>query len=192
MSLVSVHMPSSMLGQGGGGGGGGGVNDPHINTLSPNTLPVSASASTITVTGTLFEAGSVVEIAQQDRPTTFVSATSLTVSFTPATAGTVNFTVRNPNDEESNSVPFVITAAAGDPEPEADTTSGNGTPPTEVVPGDPGEFLPKGCAVPENISALREIELEMESLKKWKKGEHVAIGTGNVHWDGEDWAKGIA
>ena len=100
----------------GGGGGPDSPTDPHINSLSPTTLPVSASPTVITVTGTNFVAGSVVEIAQQDRPTTFVSATQLTVSFTPATAATVNFTVRNPDDEESNSVPFVVTAAAQEDE----------------------------------------------------------------------------
>ena len=87
--------------------------DPHIDTLSPSTVSAAAGPTTVTVAGTNFEAGSVVEINQAAQTTTFVSPTSLTVSYDPSVAGTVGFTVRNPNDEESNSVPFVVGALAG-------------------------------------------------------------------------------
>lgn len=89
-----------------------GADDPSITTLAPSTVLASAGPTTITVTGTNFEAGSVVEVNQAAQPTTFVSATSLTISYDPTVAGTVMFTVRNPNEEESNSVAFVVGAGA--------------------------------------------------------------------------------
>jgi len=99
-----------------GGGGGPVLPDPHIDSLNPATGSAAAGPIAITVTGTNFEAGSVVEVDQVALPTTYVSATSLTTSYDPATAGTHQFTVRNTNDEESNSVPFIVGAAE---EPEA-------------------------------------------------------------------------
>jgi hypothetical protein len=88
--------------------------DPHITTLVPNTGSAAAGAILVTVNGTDFEATSVIEIAQQARPTTFVSATQLTTSYDPTVPGTVQFTVRNANGEESNSVPFTVGALAAD------------------------------------------------------------------------------
>jgi hypothetical protein len=92
--------------------------DPHINSLTPATASAAAGAVTVTVAGYNFEAGSVVEIATAAQPTTYVSPTALTVSYDPAAAGTFFFTVRNPNDEESNSVAFTVAAEAA-----ADETS---------------------------------------------------------------------
>jgi hypothetical protein len=100
-------------------GGGGGAGDPAISSLAPSTLPASAGATAITVTGARFVSGSVVEVNQAPVTTTYVSATQLTATFDPTVAGTVTFTVRNPNDEESNGQPFVVTAGAEEePEPE--------------------------------------------------------------------------
>lgn len=87
-----------------------GVVDPHINSLVPSTVSAAAAATTITVNGTNFEAGSVVEINGTAQTTTYVSPTVLTISYDPTVAATVMFTVRNPNEEESNSVPFVVGA----------------------------------------------------------------------------------
>jgi hypothetical protein len=84
--------------------------DPAITTLTPNTTSAAGGAVTVTVTGTNFVSGSTIEIDQVAVPTTFVSATSLTTSYDPSTAGTVVFTVRNPNDEESNGVNFIVGA----------------------------------------------------------------------------------
>jgi hypothetical protein len=93
--------------------------DPTITTLAPPTGSAAGGAISITVTGTNFWPGSVVEIDQVAQPTTYVSATSLTTSYDPTTAGTRTFTVRNPNDEESNSVSFVVGAVAtADEEPQ--------------------------------------------------------------------------
>jgi hypothetical protein len=86
--------------------------DPSITSLAPNTASAAGGAVTVTVTGTNFVSGSVIEINQAAVPTTFVSATSLTTSYDPTVAGTVVFTVRNPNDEESNGVNFIVGAAA--------------------------------------------------------------------------------
>lgn len=91
-------------------GGGGGSGDPAVTTLTPATLPASAGATAITVRGSRFVAGSVVEVNQAPVTTAYVSATQLTATYDPTVAGTVQFTVRNPNAEESNSVPFVVTA----------------------------------------------------------------------------------
>lgn len=86
--------------------------DPQITTLTPNTVSAAAGPTTVTVTGTNFDEDSVVEINQAAQTTTYVSPTSLTVSYDPTVAGTVQFTVRNTSDEESNSVPFVVGALA--------------------------------------------------------------------------------
>jgi hypothetical protein len=91
----------------------GGGPDPSITTLTPSTVSAAAGPTTITVAGTNFEAASIVEVNQVAQSTTYVSPTSLTISYDPSTVGTVQFTVRNPNDEESNSVPFVVGALAG-------------------------------------------------------------------------------
>lgn len=98
-----------------------GAPDPHITTLTPNTIAAGAPATTVTVTGTNFEATSVVEVDGIAQATTFVSPTSLTISYDPVNAGTEQFTVRNTSGKESNSVPFTVgalTAFAAEPEPE--------------------------------------------------------------------------
>ena len=87
-----------------------GIVDPHINSLVPSTVSAAAGATTITVNGTNFEAGSEVEINGAPQVTTYVSPTALTISYDPTVAATVMFTVRNPNEEESNSVAFVVGA----------------------------------------------------------------------------------
>ena len=93
----------------------GGVSDPHISSISPSTLAAPAAAALVTVTGTQFVSGATIEIDNVAVATTFVSATTLTTSWDPTVAKTYVFTVRNPNEEESNSVNFVVTAAAADP-----------------------------------------------------------------------------
>jgi len=88
--------------------------DPHIASLTPSSGSAAGGAIPVQVDGTDFDAGAVVEIDQVAMPTTFVSSTRLTTSFDPAVAGTVVFTVRNANDEESNSVPFTVATLAAD------------------------------------------------------------------------------
>jgi len=96
------------------GGGSGGPADPSITSLVPNTGSAAAGPISVQVNGTRFEAGSVVEVAQAPVTTVYVSATQLTATFDPPAAGTVQFTVRNPNEEESNSVPFTVSALAAE------------------------------------------------------------------------------
>lgn len=85
--------------------------DPHIDALVPNTGSAAAGAITVQVNGTDFDATSKVEIDQVEQVTTFVNPTQLTVSYDPATTGAKLFTVRR-GSQESNSVPFTVTALA--------------------------------------------------------------------------------
>jgi IPT/TIG domain len=97
------------------GSGGPGAADPHIDSIAPSSIAATAGATTITVTGSAFASGAVIEFDQVEVPTTYVSLTSLTTSFDPSVAGAINVTVRNPNDEESNTVILTVTATAADP-----------------------------------------------------------------------------
>ena len=89
---------------------GGGV-DPDITSLVPATGSAAAGPITVHVHGAGFVSGSVVEVDGSALPTTFISATELSAPFDPSAAGTVQFTVRNPSDKESNSQPFIVGAA---------------------------------------------------------------------------------
>jgi hypothetical protein len=93
-------------------GPAGAADDPKITGVTPTGLTVASPSTLMTVTGTEFISGSVIEIAQQARATTFVNATTLTCQWDPQVAATVNFTVRNPNQEESNSWPYTVGALA--------------------------------------------------------------------------------
>jgi hypothetical protein len=87
--------------------------DPSIESLDPTTAVAGADA-TVTVTGTNFTSDSVVESDKAAVPTEYVSETELTATLNAATASTVTVTVRNPAAaQESNSVDFEFTAAAG-------------------------------------------------------------------------------
>jgi IPT/TIG domain len=101
------------------------VPDPAITTLVPNTGSAAAGPVTVQVNGSNFLPGSVIEINQAAAPTTYVSATRLTTSYDPATTGTVQFTVRNggAGGQESNSVPFTVTALAASTTRTAKTTA---------------------------------------------------------------------
>jgi hypothetical protein len=89
--------------------------DPTIATLTPSTVAASAAAVVVTVSGSNYETGAIVEVDQVAQTTTFVDANTLTISYDPTVAGTVQFTVRNPvSEEESNSVSFVVGAGAAD------------------------------------------------------------------------------
>lgn len=83
--------------------------DPGITSLAPAAGVVDQLA-TVTVTGDGYVSGSTVEADGAALPTTFVDATHLTADITPTTAGTVQFTVRNPDDMESNGMAFAVTA----------------------------------------------------------------------------------
>lgn len=63
--------------------------------------------------------------------------------------------------------------------------------PTGVTAGTPGEFSPVGAEVPATIGALRALGA-LGQTTAWSTGEYVVIGSGNVHWNGTDWATGVA
>ncbi len=72
---------------------------PTITSLSPTSATAGAAGFTLTVNGTNYVSGSVVNFNGTATTTTFVSATQLTASITAAeiaTAGTFNVTVANP------------------------------------------------------------------------------------------------
>ena len=69
--------------------------------------------------------------------------------------------------------------------------SGLSNDPTGVTAGEPGAFTPAGATVPATIGALRALG-SLGQTDAWGAGEYVVIGSGNVHWDGDDWAIGIA
>ena len=90
--------------------------DPTISTITPSTLPASAGPTTLTIVGTNYGPGSIVEADQMALGTLFVNGTTLTASFDPSVAKTVNFTVRNSSGKESGDKAFVVSAGAEDPE----------------------------------------------------------------------------
>ncbi len=72
---------------------------PTITTLTPASIPSGSTATTVTVNGTNFVQGSVVNVNGTARTTTYVSPTQLTVALnaTDLTNPTnLNFTVTNP------------------------------------------------------------------------------------------------
>lgn len=77
----------------------------------------------------------------------------------------------------------LITGYPGDPKGVAGVPEG-------VTAGTPGEFTPEGSTTPATITALRA--LDIGSGAAWAEGQYVVIGSGNVHWNGTDWATGVA
>ncbi|MDB5267684.1 MAG: hypothetical protein JWP58_724 [Hymenobacter sp.] len=90
---------------------------PTISSLSPSSVTAGAAAQTLTVNGTNFIASSVVNFNSTARPTTYVSATQLTIQLTAgdqATAGSYNVTVTNPapGGGTSAAATFTVSPAA--------------------------------------------------------------------------------
>ena len=89
---------------------------PALTSISPTTAVAGGAAFTLTTNGTGFLATSVVNWNGSARPTTYVSATQLSVAIPAAdiaTAGTVPVTVTNPTPGSGSSaaVNFTITSA---------------------------------------------------------------------------------
>ena len=85
---------------------------PAIASLAPSIVPVG-HAATITITGTGFEANSVVQWNGSARPTTFVSTTQLKVDLTAADLQTTgSLTVNNPGPSAATSpaAPLAVTS----------------------------------------------------------------------------------
>jgi uncharacterized protein (TIGR03437 family) len=87
---------------------------PTLTSINPNTTPAKGPQFTLNVTGTGFNANSVVQWNGAARPTVFVNATSLTAQIAAADIafpGTASVTVSNPapGGGTSNAVSFAIT-----------------------------------------------------------------------------------
>ncbi len=87
---------------------------PTLTTLSPSSVP-SGSAAQITLTGANFEPNSVANWNSTARPTTFNSASSLTISLSAAdlaSAGTGSLTVTNPAPSGGTSAAATLNVVA--------------------------------------------------------------------------------
>ena len=101
---------------------------PTLTSLTPSSAAAGGAGFTLTVNGTNFVSGAVVQWNGTARTTTFVSATRLTATITAAdiaTAGTIPVTVVNPapGGGTSNALSFTITSGFT----LTVTRSGNGT-----------------------------------------------------------------
>ena len=86
---------------------------PTVTTLSPNSATAGGPAFTLTVNGSNFVSGSVVQWNGAARTTTFVGATQLTAAIPAsdiAAAGTAQVRVVNPGGGTSNALTFTITS----------------------------------------------------------------------------------
>jgi hypothetical protein len=93
------------------GGGEPPPSGPQITSLTPDTAATGQQV-TVTVAGSGFDDTSTVEIDGEAQTTTFVDAAALTVTYrSTMPSGMVTFTVRNGDDQESNDMPFNVTAA---------------------------------------------------------------------------------
>ena len=86
--------------------------DPVVSSIAPPTLVAGGGATSLSVSGSGFDADAQVEADQTALPTTYVGPDALTAEYTPpAAAGTVTVTVRNVGTGlESNGAPLEITA----------------------------------------------------------------------------------
>lgn len=115
---------------------------PTITTLTPNSASQGAATMGVTVTGTGFVPGSVVQWNGTSLTTAYVSATQVRGTITTAhlsAAGTAQITVFSPTPGggTSNALPFTVNAVAQNPIPTVtsiDPSSGSaGDPDTQIV-----------------------------------------------------------
>jgi uncharacterized protein (TIGR03437 family) len=88
---------------------------PVLVSITPNFVPTGNQPVTVTVNGTGFAFNSIVRVGGQDRATTFVSGTQLTVELTAAdiaTAGTKQVTVFTPTPGGGVTAPATLTIGA--------------------------------------------------------------------------------
>jgi FG-GAP-like repeat len=110
---------------------------PTISSVSPMSAMANSGAFTLTVTGTNFVPGSIVNFGGQPRATTFVSATQLTAAIQAgdlATPGLVSVLVANPSPGGGDSTSSTFTVFG--PPPTISLLS-----PPSVVAGDPAFTL---------------------------------------------------
>ena len=90
---------------------------PTISTISPNSTVAGGAAFTLTINGTNFVAGSMVNFGGSALATTFVNSTQLTAAIPAssiASTGTVAVTVTNPapGGGTSNAMNFTVTSGS--------------------------------------------------------------------------------
>jgi beta-lactam-binding protein with PASTA domain len=91
---------------------------PTILSVSPNSMTTGSAAFTLTVTGSNFIASSLIEWNGLALPTTYVSATQLTVQISASqllSAGVVNVSIftGTPGGGASGTMPFTVSVPAG-------------------------------------------------------------------------------
>ena len=86
---------------------------PPITAITPNPIPTGSY--TITLTGTGFQKGAIARVPGINLSTTFVNATTLTVSGYQGSAGTTTFQVQNPSTLWGP--PFTVQFVASGPPP---------------------------------------------------------------------------
>jgi uncharacterized repeat protein (TIGR03803 family) len=92
---------------------------PSITSLAPSSLPVNSPPQPLTINGTGFVSSSTLNFNGQDRATTFVSSTQLTIQLTSAdlaTQGSYPVYVTNPPPlgGSSNTTSFIVSAAVNE------------------------------------------------------------------------------
>src|SRR5262249_31661294 len=87
---------------------------PSLTSISPSTVSPGSAGFTLTLTGSSFVSGSVVQVNGAGRTTTFVSGTQLTAAI-PASdvagAGSLSITVVNPTPGGGTSSAVTLTVA---------------------------------------------------------------------------------
>jgi uncharacterized protein (TIGR03437 family) len=99
---------------------------PTLASLTPNSALLNSGAFTLSLSGSNFVPGSVVRWGGQDRPTTYISSSSLQASIPAAdlaTAGNVAVTVFNPAPGGGASSPVSFSVIAPNPVPELTSLS---------------------------------------------------------------------
>jgi hypothetical protein len=110
---------------------------PVLNSISPTSAAVGSQAFTLSVSGSNFDSGAVVNFNGAPQPTTFVSSTSLTATISAssvAAAGSFSVTVTNPAPDAGTSAPSTFTV--NNPLPVLNSIS-----PTSVAVGSPAFTL---------------------------------------------------
>jgi hypothetical protein len=98
---------------------------PTLSSISPNTVLAGSGVFTLTVNGSNFMSGAVIQVNGSNRTTTFVNSTQISGTISAAdisTAGTLSITVANPG---STSTP--LTLAINNPTPSLSSISPSST-----------------------------------------------------------------
>jgi hypothetical protein len=83
---------------------------PTLASIAPSTVVHGAAAGTVTLTGTNYVSGvTKVIVNGRDRPTTFISATSVSAPYTPSALAGANITVNVHNGEKMSTTAKTLT-----------------------------------------------------------------------------------